>query len=84
MNIFGRQIKYLRGFPGGSVVNNPSAVEETLGIQVRSLGQEEPLEEKMTTHTRILAWNIPCTEEPAGLQSQGHRESDATLQARAV
>ena len=45
-NIFGRQIKYLRGFPGGSVVNNPSAMEETLGIQVRSLGQEEPRRRK--------------------------------------
>ena len=38
----------------------------------------------MTTHTRILAWTIPCTEEPGGLQSTGHRESDTTLQSRAV
>ena len=38
---------------------------------VRSLGQEEPLEEEMATHSRILAWEIPWTEEPGGLQSMG-------------
>ena len=38
-------------------------------MQVRSLGQEGPLEEGMTTHSSILAWRIPCTEEPGGLQS---------------
>ena len=35
---------------------------------VRSLGQEDPLEEEMATHSRILAWRIPWTEEPGGLQ----------------
>ena len=40
-------------------------------MQVRSLGQEGPLEEGMTTHSSILAWRIPCTEEPGGLQSMG-------------
>ena len=38
---------------------------------VRSLGQEDPLEEGMTTHSNILAWRIPGTEEPSGLPSMG-------------
>ena len=38
---------------------------------VRSLGQENPLEEEMVTHSNILAWKIPWTEEPGGLQSTG-------------
>ena len=45
---------------------------------VRSLGQEDPLEEDIATHSSILAWEIPWTEEPGGLQSMGHRESDMT------
>ena len=39
--------------------------------QVRSLGQEDPLEREMATHSSILAWGIPWTEEPSGLQSMG-------------
>ena len=39
--------------------------------RVRSRGQEDPLEEAMATHPGILAWKIPCTEEPGGLQSVG-------------
>ena len=38
---------------------------------VHSLGQEDPLEKEMATHSRILAWEIPWTEEPGGLQSKG-------------
>ena len=38
---------------------------------IRSLGREDPLEEKMATHSSILAWRIPWTEEPGGLQSMG-------------
>ena len=38
---------------------------------IRSLGQEDPLEEEMATHSSILAWRIPWTEEPGGLQSMG-------------
>ena len=45
---------------------NPPAVQET---QVRSLGREDPLEEGMATHSSILAWRIPWTEEPGGPQS---------------
>ena len=48
--------------------------------QVRSLNQEDPLEEEMATHSRILAKIIPCTEEPGGLQSMGSQESDMTEQ----
>ena len=56
------------GFPGDLVVKNPPAMQE---IWVRSLGQEVPLEEEMATHSSILAWGIPWTEEPGGLQSVG-------------
>ena len=40
-------------------------------MQIRSLGQEDPLEKEMATHSGILAWRIPWTEEPGGLQSMG-------------
>ena len=45
---------------------------------VPSLGQEDPLEKKMATHSSILARRIPWTEEPGGLQSMGRKESDTT------
>ena len=51
-------------------VKNPPAMQET---QIRSLSWEDPLEKKMATHSRILAWRIPWTEEPGGLQSIGSR-----------
>ena len=44
-------------------------MQETQESRVRSLGQEDPLEEKMATHSSILAWKIPWTEESGGLQS---------------
>ena len=50
------------------MVNNLPAMQE---MRVESLGQEDPLEEKMATHSSILAWRIPRTEEPGGLQSTG-------------
>ena len=56
------------GFPGGSVVKNPSVKQET---RVLSLGREDPLEEEMATHFSILTWRIPWTEEPGGPQSIG-------------
>ena len=52
----------------GSVVKNLPTVQET---QVQSLGQEDPLEEGVATYSSILAWRIPWTEEPGGLQSMG-------------
>ena len=45
---------------------------------VRSLVREDPLEEEMATHSSILAWRIPWTEELGGLQSTGRKESDTT------
>ena len=45
---------------------------------VRSLGREDPLEEEVATHSSILAWEIPWTEEPGGLQSMGLQELDTT------
>ena len=47
-------------------------------MQVRSLVLEDPLEEETATHSSILACRIPQTEEPGGLQSMGHKESDMT------
>ena len=60
------------GFPRGAVVKNPpaNAGDSSKGCK-RSLGREYPLEEEMGTHVSILAWRIPWTEEPAGLQSMG-------------
>ena len=50
------------------LVKNPPAMRETW---VQSLGWEDPLEEGMATHSNILAWRIPWTEQPGGLQSMG-------------
>ena len=44
-------------------------MQETQETRIPSLGQEDPLEEEMATHSSILAWEIPWTEEPGGLQS---------------
>ena len=63
------------GFPGGSVVKNLPAKQET---QVQSLGQEDPLEKEMSTHSSILAWEIPWIEEPGRLLSMGSQELDTT------
>ena len=55
------------GFPGGSAVKNLPAMQETQEMQVQSLGWEDSLEEGMATHSSILAWRIPWTEEHGGL-----------------
>ena len=49
-------------------VKNLPAMQETLEMRVQSLGWEDPLEEEMATHSRILAWEIPWTEALDGLQ----------------
>ena len=46
--------------------------------RVRALGWEDPLEKEMATHSRILAWRVPWTEEPGGLQCMSRKESDMT------
>ena len=55
------------------LVKNLPAMSE---IRIQSLGQEDPLEKKMATHSSILAWEIPWTEDPGGLQSMGLQELD--------
>ena len=52
-------------------VKNVPAIQERQETQVRSLGQEDPLEKGMATHSSILAWRFMWTEEPGGLQSLG-------------
>ena len=57
------------------MVKNLPAMQE---IQVWFLGQEDPLEEDMETHSSTFAWRIPGTDESGRLQSMGHKESDTT------
>ena len=54
---------------------NPPAMQ---GTRVRFLGPEDPLEKEMATHSTVLAWKVPWTEDPGGLQSMGSQESDMT------
>ena len=61
-------LRFNVGFPGGSDSKNLPAVQETW---VQSLGQEDPLKKGMATYSSILAWRVPWTEEPGGLQSMG-------------
>ena len=62
-------------FPGGSDGKNLPAVQET---QVQSLGQEDPLEKEMATHSSTFARKIPWMEEPVGYSPWGRKESDTT------
>ena len=57
-------------------VKNLPAIQET---QVQSLGQEDPLEKEMAAHSSILAWEIPCAEEPDELLSMGSQKSRTRL-----
>ena len=57
--------------PQASLVKNPPAVQEIQEMWVQSLGWEDHLEEGMANHSSILAWRIPWTEKPSGLQSMG-------------
>ena len=57
-----------KAFPVLQMVKRLPAMQES---QVQSLGQEDPLEKGMATHSNIFAWKIPWTEEPGGLQSMG-------------
>ena len=63
---------YMAGLPWcGSVIKNLPAMQEKQEMCVPSLGWEDSLEEEMATHSSILAWKIPWTEEPERLQSVG-------------
>ena len=68
------QLLLCLGFPGGSAVKNPPAVQERQETRVPSLGQDVPLEEGMATHSIVLAWKIPRTEESGGLQPMGSQK----------
>ena len=64
--LMGRTVERGWGFRGGSAVKNLPAMQET---SVWSLGGDDPLEKEMATHSCILPWRIPWTEEPGWLQS---------------
>ena len=79
---FMRYISYIHhstDFPSGSAVKNPPAAEDPSSIQkvqkTQVQVQEDPLEEGMATHSSILAWEIPWTEEPGRLQSMGSQRA---------
>ena len=70
------------GFSGGSVVKNPPAnvgdsdfIPETWVPSLGREGWDDPLEKEMATHSSILAWEIPWTQEPGGLQSMGSQRA---------
>ena len=58
------------------MVKNLPAMQEMQEVRVQFLGLEDPLEKDMATHSSLLAWRIPWTEEPVRLQSMGSQESD--------
>ena len=60
------------------MVKNLPPKQETQETQVQTLSLEDPLEEEMATHSSILVWKIPWTEEPGGLQSMGSQRVDMT------
>ena len=61
------------------MVKHTLAMQEMQETQLPSLGQEDPLEKEMATHSSILVWRIPWTEEPSGLQSMELQESQSQL-----
>ena len=69
-------VTHLEGFPGSSLVKNLPAMQE---MQVHSLGGEYPLEKEIATHSSILAWRIPWTEEPGRFQSKGSQKCQTRL-----
>ena len=60
-------------------VKNSPAIQDTQETWVQSLDQEDPLEKGMATHSGILSWEIPWTEEPGGLQAMGSQKSQTQL-----
>ena len=61
------------------MVKNSPPMQEMEEMPVQSLGWEDPLEEEMATHSNILAWEIPWTEEAGGLQTMGLQKSRTLL-----
>ena len=70
VGVFLLHLLELMSFPGGS--ENPPAMQETW---FWSMGQENPLEKELATHSGVLAWDSPWTEEPGGLQSMGSKKN---------
>ena len=66
------------GFPGGASGKEFTCQCRRLKSRVRTLSQEDTLEKEMATHSSIVAWKIPWSEEPGRLQPRGHKESDTT------
>ena len=75
MGLFSSSYTVPRDSLVAQMVKSLPAMQETW---VQILGQEDPLEKEMATHSSILAWRIPRTEEPGRLQSMGSQESDMT------
>ena len=71
-----KKLRSLRGIQDSLVAQRLKGLPAMWETWVRSLGREDPLEKEMATHSSILAWRIPWMEEPGGLQSMGHKESD--------
>ena len=69
-------------FPNGLSSKQSACEPGDSEMQVGSLGQEEPLEEGMSTHSSVLAWRIPWTEEPGGQHPWGHKEWGVTEHAQ--
>ena len=72
---------YKMGFLGGLMVKNLPAKQE---MWLQSLGQEGPLEKERATHSSVLAWEIPWTEEPSRLQSMGLQKSQQDLATKTM
>ena len=72
---------WLKGFPGGVMVKNRLPMQETQDKEVWSLGQEDPLEKEMGTHSSMLAWKV-LDKERGGLQSTESQKSQTLLSTR--
>ena len=76
-----RPLSWTLGFPGSKVVKNPPVKAEDTGDEIRSLGQEDPLEQERATHSIILAWKVHGQRSLAGYSPWGCKDSDSTEHA---
>ena len=68
-------------FPGGAAVRIPLSEQDTQETWAQSLGREDPLEEEISTHSTILAWEIPWTKDKGPYNQKGCKELDMTKHA---